>query len=65
MTAPVQDAIVLFGDSITQMGWMEGGLCQKLAGAFEIFMFVVPFRCVLSVSVLYWYAIYCTLSLYT
>lgn len=31
MTAYVQDAIVLFGDSITQGGWAEGGIAQRLA----------------------------------
>ncbi|KAH8117590.1 SGNH hydrolase [Phellopilus nigrolimitatus] len=31
MTAPVQDAIVLFGDSITQKGWESGGFAHKLA----------------------------------
>ncbi|KAG8826461.1 hypothetical protein FRC18_010066 [Serendipita sp. 400] len=29
--APTQDAIVLFGDSITQGGWEAGGFAQKLA----------------------------------
>ncbi|KAG8859025.1 hypothetical protein FRB91_008892 [Serendipita sp. 411] len=31
--APTQDAIVLFGDSITQGGWEAGGFAQKLACA--------------------------------
>ena len=31
MTAYIQDAIVLFGDSITQGGWEAGGFAQRLA----------------------------------
>ena len=32
MAANVLDSILLFGDSITQEGWMPGGHAQLLAG---------------------------------
>lgn len=32
MAANVQDAIILFGDSLTQQSWSPGGLAQHLAG---------------------------------
>ena len=31
MSATVQDAILLFGDSITQAGWQPGGFASQLA----------------------------------
>ena len=34
MTAPVQDAILLLGDSLTEFGWGEGGLATRLAGEY-------------------------------
>ncbi|KAJ7470598.1 SGNH hydrolase-type esterase domain-containing protein [Mycena latifolia] len=35
MAANVQDAIMLFGDSITQAGWTEGGFGARLANAYS------------------------------
>ncbi|KAI5122981.1 hypothetical protein M0805_006859 [Coniferiporia weirii] len=34
MAAPIQDAIVLFGDSITEQSWVSGGVAQRLADAY-------------------------------
>ncbi|KAJ7098070.1 hypothetical protein B0H15DRAFT_902139 [Mycena belliarum] len=34
MAASAQDVIILFGDSITQAGWTEGGFGAHLASAF-------------------------------
>lgn len=34
MAANVYDSIMLFGDSITQMSWVEGGLAQRLSGMY-------------------------------
>ena len=34
MAAPVQDAIVLLGDSITQYGWEAGCFAQRLSRKF-------------------------------
>jgi len=35
MSASVQDAILLFGDSLTEGGWVEGGFAQLLAAAYN------------------------------
>ncbi|KAJ6630657.1 SGNH hydrolase-type esterase domain-containing protein [Mycena sp. CBHHK59/15] len=35
MTAAVQDVIMLFGDSITQLGWTEGGFGARLADVYS------------------------------
>ena len=32
MTAPIQDAILLLGDSLTQFGFEEGGFAAQMAG---------------------------------
>ena len=32
MAANILDSIVLFGDSLTEVGWMEGGFAHLLAG---------------------------------
>ena len=32
MAAVIQDAIMLFGDSLTERGWQSEGLVQRLAG---------------------------------
>ena len=37
MAAPVQDAIVLLGDSITQYGWEAGCFAQRLSRKFFFF----------------------------
>ena len=36
MAAAVQDAIMLFGDSITQGGWEPGAFAQRLARQYDI-----------------------------
>ncbi|EJD06068.1 SGNH hydrolase [Fomitiporia mediterranea MF3/22] len=41
MTAPIQDAIVLLGDSLTQGGWEPNGFAQRLASAYVRKMDVV------------------------
>ena len=39
MAAPVQDAIVLLGDSITQYGWEAGCFAQRLSRKFFFAMY--------------------------
>lgn len=43
--ASVQDAIMLFGDSITQLGWQDGGFGQQLTRT------VSNFECILLLKV--------------
>jgi hypothetical protein len=32
MAANIQDVVMLVGDSLTQLGWEQGGLAQLLSG---------------------------------